>query len=158
VSRAQSPSPASHPAQPGRVRAVSSDGNRVVERGPGCPTARSPIGSQQISHAEARGPRDGLSQGPMTAVRKAPSTPTDLFSEAFGPCGSTEIGMGAAGGEVSASPANVGIYQLTSGITTYAWLCKACVEAREAAGWSCKRTGTVTNGWGCDDCHEAEGK
>jgi len=44
----------------------------------------------------------------------------------------------------------VGIYYITAGISTWKWLCAKHVAAREAVGWSCKRTGNVEHE--CDDC------
>lgn len=45
----------------------------------------------------------------------------------------------ATGAAESETP--VGIYETTSGITAWRWLCAGHVKARKAAGWSCKRTG-----------------
>ena len=42
------------------------------------------------------------------------------------------------------------VVEMTSGITTWAWLCAKCIAARVAAGWSVKRKDVIA--FGCDEC------
>ena len=44
----------------------------------------------------------------------------------------------------------IGIYRLTSGCTTYAWLCAKHLEARKADAWTAEKTGDVDGD--CRDC------
>ncbi len=43
---------------------------------------------------------------------------------------------------------------MTLGVTTWAWLCEACIAKREAADWAVRRKDVIA--WGCDDCTAAK--
>ncbi len=50
------------------------------------------------------------------------------------------------------APVKIAIYEITSGITTYRWLCDTCVAARKTAGWTVKAPAPLPSGLPCSDC------
>ena len=92
----------------------------------------------------------------MFAAPAAPAAPSaPLVASKISAPQSAENAPPARSQDVTA-PQRTPVYSITSGISTYVWLCPKHVVARKKAGWTVKGTGAYAD-WGCDDCPRATG-
>jgi hypothetical protein len=95
----------------------------------------------------------------MFAVPVAPAAPSAPLKASKAPAPQPTENAPPARSQrpwVTAPPARTPVYYITSGISTYVWLCPKHVVARKKAGWTVKGTGTYAD-WGCDDCPREPG-